>query len=135
MAKYKNQTFINEFGKWDSKLEYYRYLVLLDAQKKGLITGLERQKEFVLIPAQSETFMRTKKTRKGLVNKQITRVVEREVTYLADFFYYRISDCGLGHPVIEDTKGYHTRDYIIKRKLMRYNGNPIREVRNANETV
>ena len=133
--KYGNRTFTNEYGKWDSELEYYRYLVLLDAQKRGIITGLERQKKFVLIPAQKETVTECRSTRKEVTVKRKEVVVEQACTYRADFYYLRIAGCGPGNPVIEDTKGYRTKDYIIKRKLMRYQGNPIREVKNASEPV
>ena len=48
------------------------------------------------------------------------------MSYVADFVY---SDVRSGETVVEDAKGMHTRDYIIKRKLMRYvHGIKIREV-------
>ena len=40
-------------------------------------------------------------------------MVERAVKYVADFVYEE--DSGT---VVEDTKGFKTPDYIIKRKLM-----------------
>lgn len=43
------------------------------------------------------------------------KVLERECTYIADFVYYQN-----GEVVVEDTKGFRTKEYIIKRKLMLY---------------
>lgn len=43
------------------------------------------------------------------------KVVERECSYIADFKY---QDARTGEIVVEDTKGFKTKDYIIKRKLM-----------------
>ena len=37
------------------------------------------------------------------------------VTYVADFVYFEGDKL-----IVEDTKGFRTKDYIIKRKLMRY---------------
>jgi hypothetical protein len=40
-------------------------------------------------------------------------VVERACAYVADFVYTEN-----GKKIVEDTKGFKTKDYIIKRKLM-----------------
>ena len=52
------------------------------------------------------------------------KVLEKECSYIADFAYFQN-----GHLVVEDTKGFRTEGYKIKRKLMleRY-GIQIREV-------
>lgn len=44
------------------------------------------------------------------------RCIERAVYYKADFDYLDKD----GKHVVEDTKGFRTKDYIIKRKLMLY---------------
>lgn len=41
------------------------------------------------------------------------RCIERECTYVADFVY--LQD---GEIIVEDTKGFRTPEYKIKRKLM-----------------
>lgn len=41
------------------------------------------------------------------------KVIEHAVKYKADFFYKMN-----GKQIVEDTKGFKTKDYIIKRKLM-----------------
>lgn len=130
MVKYRNSSFDNEYGHWDSKLEYYRYLVLLDAQRRGVIRNIERQVRFELIPEQREKVTLQRITKRGVTYRTRERVVELSCCYDADFVYEKD-----GRTIIEDTKGYHTKDYIIKRKLMRLQGNPIREVRTPNETV
>jgi hypothetical protein len=43
------------------------------------------------------------------------KVIERPCHYIADFTYMEN-----GNLVVEDTKGFRTKDYIIKRKLMLY---------------
>jgi hypothetical protein len=93
---------------YDSKKEARRHLLLLDMEKKGEITDLQRQVKFDLIPAQREP--NTIGSRGGV--KQ-GKLLEREVAYIADFVYY--AD---GERIVEDTKGVRTKEYIIKRKLM-----------------
>lgn len=43
------------------------------------------------------------------------KLLERECSYIADFEYF---DKQAGKMVVEDTKGFKTKDYTIKRKLM-----------------
>lgn len=62
------------------------------------ISNLEIQRKFVLIPYTKY---------QGMPN-------ERECAYVADFCYMEN-----GKLVVEDTKGYRTKDYIIKRKLFK----------------
>lgn len=82
---------------FDSVKEYKRYRELLLLQKAGAITGMQRQVKYELIPTQ----------RIG------GKVAERACTYIADFVYQEN-----GETVVEDTKGFKTPEYIIKRKLM-----------------
>jgi hypothetical protein len=39
----------------------------------------------------------------------------REITYIADFSYF---DTETKKQVVEDTKGFKTRDYLIKKKML-----------------
>ena len=97
---------------FDSKKEYKRYCELLLMEKSGAITELKRQVAFTVIPAQRETVERYSPiTGKKLKDKMV--LVERECAYIADFTYKQD-----GKLVVEDTKGFRTPDYIIKRKLM-----------------
>lgn len=93
---------------FDSQKEASRYKVLKLMQRAGKITGLMRQVEFVLIPAQRGEIWSDKK------HKFVSRVIERKCSYYADFVY---SDEN-GNTVVEDTKGMRTPEYVIKRKLM-----------------
>lgn len=84
---------------FDSRKEYLRWCELVLLQKAGQITDLQRQVKFELIPSQR-------------ING---KVAERACDYIADFVYNEN-----GKTVVEDTKGFKTKDYIIKRKLMLY---------------
>lgn len=107
---------------FDSKKEYRRWQELRFMEKAGQITKLQRQVKFVLLPAQYERYERySQKTGKRL--KDGVRCLEKEVSYIADFTYEQA-----GKTVVEDTKGFRTADYIIKRKLMLWlNGIGIKE--------
>lgn len=95
---------------FDSKKEYNRYCELSLLQRAGAIADLKRQVKFVLIPAQYEKVWNDKK--KQYVNG---KCLERECAYIADFVY---TDLKTGLQTVEDTKGFKTKDYIVKRKLM-----------------
>ena len=79
--------------------------------RAGKIKDLQRQVKFVLIPTQREP---DSIGVRGGVKKGT--VIEKECAYLADFVY--VND--KGETVVEDTKGFRTTEYIIKRKLMLY---------------
>ena len=96
---------------YDSKKEMKRHCELLQLEKAGAITDLQRQVKFILIPTQREPSTIGKR---GGVKKGA--VIERDCTYIADFVYTTAD----GIKVVEDTKGFRTKDYIIKRKLMLY---------------
>lgn len=110
VIKYHNGKVETPEGRFDSQREYMRWCVLKRLQEDGVITDLERQKKFVLIPAQREPDSRGKR---GGIKKG--KIIERECTYIADFAYY---DKKADKYVVEDAKGFRTKDYIIKRKLM-----------------
>ena len=98
MSKYNN-TKVRIGGEvFDSKREYRRWSELRLLERAGLINKLERQVRFRLIDGQ----------------KSEDRT-ERPCDYIADFVYYED-----GELIVEDTKGFRTKDYIIKRKLMLY---------------
>lgn len=100
--------------KFDSLHERNRWNELNLLQRAGKISGLQRQVKFVLIPTQYEKYERYS-TKTGKRLKDGLRVVEKEVSYYADFVYMKD-----GQQVVEDTKSKatKTKDYIIKRKLM-----------------
>lgn len=120
-SKYGAKKTVIDGIEFDSKKEAKRYQELSWLQKTGAISDLRRQVKYVLIPAQREPD--TIGARGGI--KQ-GRLIEREVAYIADFVYY---DHDFRQEIVEDTKGFRTPEYIIKRKLMLYlKGIRIKEV-------
>ena len=121
--KYGNKKVTVDGMTFDSKREYRRYTELKLLESAGVISDLRCQVPFELIPNQYVTERRYSKTGKRLKDAQV--LVERAVVYIADFVYID-SD---GSEVVEDAKGKRTKEYIIKRKCMRYLKNIIiREV-------
>lgn len=116
-----------------SQLEYKRYLFLLDAECKGLISDLQLQVKFTLIPAQYQSMPRFGKRGQVLAPKRVC--IEKECAYFADFVYEVPDQI---YKVVEDTKSSATRTevYRLKRKLMleKY-GIRIREVSKATEPI
>ena len=109
---------------FDSKKEAKRYSELLLLEKAGAISELQRQVKYILIPAQRESSneIYTKGKNKGCFKPG--KLLEKECAYIADFVYKEN-----GRIVVEDTKGFRTKDYIIKRKLMLHeHGIRIKEV-------
>ena len=101
--KYHNKKVVRDGETFDSVKEYRRFCELLILEKGGVISDLQRQVKYVLIPSQKEG----KKT------------IERECSYRADFVY---TDNETGETVVEDVKGYKKGSayqlFTIKRKLM-----------------
>lgn len=121
MAKYKNKKVCVNGIQFDSRKEANRYIALLDEQERGYITDLQTQVKYVLIPAQFEP------DRIGVKGGKIKgKCIERECAYIADFVY---KDRLTEETIVEDTKGFRTTDYKIKRKLMLHvHGIRIKEV-------
>jgi hypothetical protein len=109
-GKFHNKKVTVEGETFDSKREASRWLELKMLQRAGRISNLERQKKFVLIPAQYEPEITGPRG-----GKKKGRLLEREVAYIADFVYW---DEEKHEFEVEDTKGVRTPEYIIKRKLM-----------------
>lgn len=106
--KYGNRKITRDGITFDSVKECQRYCELKLMQRAGVISDLRLQVPYELIPAQ----------------RIDGKVVERAVNYVADFVYTQD-----GKAVVEDTKGFRTKDYVLKRKLMLWrHGIRIREV-------
>lgn len=99
-SKYKAKKTSIDGIKFDSQKEANRYLDLLVLQRAGLIQDLHRQVRFELQPSY-------KKNGKTI----------RAITYIADFVYY---DTFKGEKIVEDTKGYRTEIYKLKKKIFEY---------------
>ena len=113
--KYGSKKTILDGIAFDSKKEANRWAELKILEKAGKIEDLRRQVKFVLIPAQYEdsTEVYQRGANKGKPKKG--KLIEHEAAYIADFAY---RDKETDRTVVEDTKGFRTKDYIIKRKLM-----------------
>ena len=106
-----------------SKREANRYLELRLLERAGEISDLRLQVDFELIPNQYATEKRYGKNGKPLKDKEV--LLERKVVYRADFVYTDKD----GKTVVEDTKGFRTTEYVLKRKMFLYKyGFPITEI-------
>jgi hypothetical protein len=117
MNNYKNEFYMkgrkfNKFkaiksGGYDSKKEHKRANELKMLQKNGYISNLEEQKVFELQPSF--------KIVSNIPPFKLKNI--REIKYIADFYYY---DNEKKKWIAEDSKGFKTKDYIIKSKMFQY---------------
>ena len=98
MSKYNAKKTIIDGITFDSKRESDRYCELKLLLRAGAITDLRLQVPFELQPAFT-------------VNKKKIRAIH----YIADFMYKEN-----GVYVVEDAKGFKTKEYMLKRKLYAY---------------
>lgn len=94
-SKYGNKKTVVYGIKFDSKKEAHRFLFLKDMMRTKKISKLELQPAFTIIPGFTYN------------GKKI-----REAKYVADFAYMKG-----GKAYIEDTKGFRTEVYKLKRKM------------------
>ena len=107
-SKYANEKAVAGGLQFESRKEARRYQELRLLERAGEIQNLQRQVKFELLPSQ----------------RYNGKVIERPVNYIADFTYTEN-----GKLVVEDTKGFRTKEYMLKRKMMLYLcGIRIREV-------
>lgn len=85
--------------KYDSKKESKRAVELDYLEKLGKIKDLQKQVRFVL--------------QDGYVNNQGKKI--RPISYIADFVYVQNDK-----KIVEDTKGFRTEVYLIKKKMFMY---------------
>ena len=100
MSKYNNA----KYNGYDSKKEAKRAAELKLLEKAGVISHLQEQVVYELIPSQYR-----------IVNGK-KKCIERAIKYIADFQYVDKD----GNTVVEDAKGFRTEVYRIKKKLMLY---------------
>ena len=100
-AKYGARKTVIDGITFASRREASRYCELKTLERAGKIKNLQLQRKYTLIGSQRDA--------EG-------KVIERPVTYVADFVYKDAN----GVTVVEDTKSPATRtpQYVIKRKLM-----------------
>ena len=92
MSKYHSRKVFHDGHSFDSLLERDRYIELRTLENLGVIKNLQTQVRYEIIPKQDG---------------------ERAAHYVADFQYEQD-----GQLVVEDTKGFRTPDFVLKRKLM-----------------
>ena len=97
-VKYHNKKCEYKGLKFDSLKERNHYIVLEHLEKTNQIKDLKRQIKFELQPSFK------------LNNKTI-----RAINYIADFTYLKD-----GVLVVVDTKGFRTKEYLLKKKMFQY---------------
>lgn len=88
-------------GKFDSALEYKRWVYLKCLETEGTIKNLVRQVPYTLIPSQYKD----------------GKCLYREMKYVSDFEYDVVAT---GEHVVEDVKGMVLPVFKVKQKLMYY---------------
>lgn len=96
MTKYGSKTTELDGYKFDSLAECRRYQDLRIMERNGDISNLVVHPRFIL----QEPFTHN-------------HIRERAIAYEADFSYYEKE----GRKIIEDVKGFKTKEYQVKRKL------------------
>lgn len=124
MSKYHSRKVKRDGMIFDSMKEARRWNELHLLERAGAITELRRQVKYILIPAQRAPSVIG--PRGGVKQGEL---LEREVSYYADFVYQDEH----GNTVVEDVKGYKDGQayalFSVKRKLMLFNyGIKVREV-------
>jgi hypothetical protein len=97
--KYHNQPLVVDGQHFDSRAEAARYLVLLERQQRGQISGLRTQPRYELQAAFRDAQGR----------------MTRAIVYVADFEYREKG----GQLVAEDVKGMETQVWRIKAKMFK----------------
>ena len=128
--KYNNKKVEYNGILFDSKKEKDRFVFLKDAEEQGLISNLQRQVKFELIPAIKEKYIKHLKTKE----KECERTVQLAISYTCDFQYEKD-----GVMVVEDIKpspALIPKEFVLKEKLFRYKyGFSIKRVYKPNEKV
>lgn len=114
MSKYLNKKITIDGIAFDSKKEGRCYMDLVEREKRGEISDLERQVRYQIVPAVTTEVIEHKKT-KDVVK---TRTIQRPSFYVADFVY---TDNTTGKTKVVDVKSEITRRnpvYRLKKKMM-----------------
>lgn len=98
LSKYSSRQVFHDGHMFDSLAEMRRYQDLRLMEASGAISDLEVHPRFEVLPA----FQRGK-------------LKVRAIVYEADFAYMEA-----GRRVVEDVKGFETREFRLKRKLWLY---------------
>lgn len=128
--KYGNSKVTFDGHTFDSKREKDRYVVLKEAQEDGIISDLQLQPKWELIPKITETYVKHLKTK----DKVCERTAQLPITYTADFAYTKD-----GERIIEDVKispKMLPKEFALKVKMMRaIHGIKVKCVYKASEVI
>lgn len=128
--KYNNKKVEYNDILFDSKKEKDRFVFLKEAEEQGLISNLQRQVKFELLPAIKEKYIKHLKTKE----KECERTVQLAISYTCDFQYEKD-----GVMVVEDIKpspALIPKEFVLKEKLFRYKyGFSIKRVYKPNEKI
>lgn len=128
--KYNNKKVEYNGILFDSKKEKDRFVFLKEAEEQGLISNLQRQVKFELLPAIKEKYIKHLKTKE----KECERTVQLAISYTCDFQYEKD-----GVVVVEDIKpspALIPKEFVLKEKLFRYKyGFSIKRVYKPNEKI
>lgn len=128
--KYGNKKVEYDGYVFDSKKEKDRFVFLKEAEKKGVITNLQRQVKFELLPAIKERYIKQLKTKE----RECEKTVQLAVTYTADFAYNKDNKY-----IVEDVKSSPKmldKVYVLKEKIFRWKyGYSIRRIYKPNEEI
>lgn len=106
--KYKSVPTVIDGIRFDSRKEARRFVALQLLERVGEIRNLRRQVKIPLMGRDGPI-----KTPSG-----------RQAFYVADFVYF---DVRAGREVVEDSKGYRTKDYVLKRGILAAQGVKVTE--------
>lgn len=98
-SKYRAEKTLVNGVQYDSKKESKRAIELEYLEKTGKIKNLQRQVRFIL--------------QEGYENNEGKKI--RPISYVADFVYEQD-----GKKIVEDTKGFRTEVYIVKKKIFMF---------------
>lgn len=110
--KYLNRKTEIDGRVFDSRKEARYYLYLKQRVADGAISDLRMQVPYELVPAVWEEQVVHLKTKDKVVRRQ----VQKPITYVADFVYVNNVT---GMTIVTDVKGFRTKEYFLKKKMMR----------------
>lgn len=129
--KYGNRKVVFNGIKFDSERERDRWIILKAAEENGIITDLQRQVTFELIPKVTEPVIRHFKRIPDRIEQKF---VQDSITYRCDFQYRKggvlvVEDCKISPDMIP-------QEYRLREKLFRWKfGFSIRRIYDAKDSI
>lgn len=130
-VKYRAKKVVYDGIEFDSETEGKRYLTLKQAQEAGLISDLELQPKYIILPAIKGTRV---KHFKRIPDRIEEYTIQQPSRYTADFRYIKDSQI-----VVEEVKGSKwniSRDFPLRKRMLRYfHGIDVKMVFDPNEPI